>query len=133
MAVIPTIVISVLLFSLIESLLILPNHLSHSKSRKPARPNALTTAWGNLQGKVEGALSFVISRLYSPLLDFCLRWRYLSVAVSLSIILATCGLFIGGWIKFHFMPKVDADNAVAFVSMPQGTPAEITLRAARRL
>ena len=34
MAVIPTIVISVLLFSLIESLLILPNHLSHGKSRK---------------------------------------------------------------------------------------------------
>ncbi|MEC7923033.1 MAG: efflux RND transporter permease subunit, partial [Planctomycetota bacterium] len=101
MAVIPTIVISVLFFSLIESLLILPNHLSHGKNRKPARPNALTSAWGRVQGKVEDGLSFVISRLYSPLLDFCLRWRYLSVATSLAIILATCGLFMGGWIKFH--------------------------------
>ena len=133
MAVIPTIVISVLFFSLIESLLILPNHLSHGKNRKPSRPNALTSAWGRVQGKVEDGLSFVISRLYSPLLDFCLRWRYLSVAASLAIIFATCGLFMGGWIKFHFMPKVDADNAVAFVSMPQGTPAEITRRAALRL
>jgi multidrug efflux pump subunit AcrB len=133
MAVIPTIVISVLLFSLIESLLILPNHLSHGKSRKEPSGNALTSAWDAIQGKVEQGLAFVINRIYSPLLDACLRWRYLSVAASLAIILATCGLFMGGWIKFHFMPKVDADNAVAFVSMPQGTPAEITRRAARRL
>ena len=133
MAVIPTIVISVLLFSLIESLLILPNHLSHGKSGKKPSGNALTSAWDAIQGRVEQGLAFVINRIYSPLLDACLRWRYLSVAASLAIILATCGLFMGGWIKFHFMPKVDADNAVAFVSMPQGTPAEITRRAVRRL
>ncbi len=133
MAVIPTIVISVLLFSLIESLLILPNHLSHGRQKKKPRPNVLTSAWGAVQGTVERGLAFVIDRLYSPLLDFCLRWRYLSVAASLAIILATSGLFIGGWIQFHFMPKVDADNAVAFVSMPQGTPAEITSRAIRKL
>ena len=133
MAVIPTIVISVLIFSLIESLLILPNHLSHGRQKKKSSPNALTAAWGAVQGQVERGLSFVISRIYSPLLHACLRWRYLSVAASLAIILATTGLFMGGWIQFHFMPKVDADNAVAFVSMPQGTPAAITRRAVQRL
>jgi len=134
MAVIPTIVISVLIFSLIESLLILPNHLSHGRQKKKKRrANALTAAWSAVQGAVERGLAFVIDRFYSPLLDFCLRWRYLSVAASLAIILATSGLFMGGWIQFHFMPKVDADNAVAFVSMPQGTPAEITSRAIRKL
>ena len=133
MAVIPTIVISVLLFSLIESLLILPHHLSHGKSRKEPPSNILTSAWGAIQGRVEHGLAFVIDRIYSPLLNTCLRWRYVSVAASLAIILATCGLFMGGWIQFYFMPNVDADNAVAFIAMPPGTPAEITRLNVRRL
>jgi len=39
----------------------------------------------------------------------------------------------GGYLKFSFMPKVDADNMVALLTMPQGTPAEQTAKVLERV
>ncbi len=43
------------------------------------------------------------------------------------------GLTIGGWLRFTFFPAVDADNVVAYVTMPQGTPARVTAEAVATL
>ncbi len=122
MAVIPLIVIPVLLFSLVESLLILPNHLSHLKPRKKRRgwgPVASLRRFQDLFSK--GLLQF-IDRLYRPSLRQALRWRYLSAAVGIALLFLALGLVGGGWLRFSFLPDVEADNVVALLTMPQGTP-----------
>ena len=44
----------------------------------------------------------------------------------LALLLVTFGVFAGGWIRFNFLPPIEADNTAAFLTMPQGTPAEVT-------
>ena len=67
--VIPLIVIPCLFFSLVESLMILPAHLSHMSRRKGRGP------WRRFQGLFTSGLAWVTQRLYKPALEFGLRWR----------------------------------------------------------
>lgn len=130
MRVIPIIVISVLSFSLIESMFILPAHLSHLRTANRGRREGL---WARFQGGFANWLDRFIRGGYGPLLNSALRWRYLTVAFSLCALLLTLGLVRGGWIKFVFFPDVEADYVAAILTMPQGTPVEVTERAVRHL
>ena len=129
MRVIPLIVIPTLLFSLVESLLILPNHLSHLEhDGKQERQNPIARGWRRLQSAFTNGLRFVIERSYKPTLEWTLEWRYLTLAAMVAMLLVTFGVAGGGWIKFEFMPSVEADNTAAYLTMPQGTPAHETAR-----
>ena len=125
--VIPLIVIPCLLFSLVESLNILPAHLSHIPKRGPPGP------WRRFQGLFTSGLKVFIQRVYRPGLELSLRWRYLTTAIGLGTLIVTVGMVLGGWTNFHFFPSVEADFMVASVTMPQGTPAPVTSNAVRRL
>ncbi len=130
MRVIPLIVIPTLAFSLIESLLILPNHLSHLKQRRERRePRGVSRYWAKIQRSVAEGLEYVIERLYQPLLERALAWRYLTVAAMLALLAITAGTVAGGWLRFNFMPAIEANNIAGFLTMPQGTPATETARA----
>ena len=72
--IIPLIVVPCLLFSLIESLNILPAHLSHVPVRRRAGP------WRRFQQLFSGGLKWFISRVYRPGLEVGLRWRYATAA-----------------------------------------------------
>jgi multidrug efflux pump subunit AcrB len=123
---IPIVVIAVLLMSLVEALLILPAHLSGDG-------RLFNRIWGRflgplerVQARVQMGLQWVIRRPYRRSLDFALEWRYLTVAVALVFLFLSASLVAGGFLKFSLMPKVDADNMVALLTMPQGTPVEQT-------
>jgi multidrug efflux pump subunit AcrB len=133
MRVIPLIVIPTLIFSLIESLLVLPNHLSHMP-RKDARPRTWPGRhWQRLQDKVAELLDLTIVRVYRPTLERALEWRYLTLAGSLALLSITFALVGGGWIRFSFFPPIEADNAAALLTMPQGTPSSVTEEMVRRI
>lgn len=122
---IPLVVIAVLLTSLFEALFILPAHLSH----RPFRPRILRGFLGfveNIQSWVDAKLGEFINGPYRWTLEASLRWRYLSLAIASSTLLLMLGLVAGGHIKFSLMPKVDADNMIATLEMPQGMPADQT-------
>ncbi|MCP3964115.1 MAG: efflux RND transporter permease subunit [bacterium] len=122
---IPLIVISVLLFSLVEALLILPAHLKHLDTRpRPLVPLLAFTE--RLQRPTVRLLEWLIERTYRPMLNLALEWRYTTVAIALSILLLTVGLVAGGRIKFSFFPPVEADNLVAYLTLPQGTSVDKT-------
>lgn len=128
--VLPLVVIPTLLFSLVECLLILPAHLSHGKKNQ-YKPNKNQRF--HLSEFFENRLKFVIQRVYRPSLEFGLRWRYLTVATAITTLFLTSGLVGAGWIKFVFFPDVEADNVMAMLTMPLGTPVETTAQAVRRL
>ena len=117
---IPLVVIPCLLFSLIESLGILPAHLSHLKKR------GTPGVWGRFQGLFANGLKLFIRRVYQPTLEFGLRWRYLTAAVGIATLILTGGMVLGGWTSFHFFPSIEADVMAASITLPQGTPVSVT-------
>ena len=125
--VIPLIVIPCLLFSLIESLGILPAHLSHLKKR------GTPGVWGRFQGLFANGLKQFIRRVYQPTLEFGLRWRYLTAAVGVATLILTGGMVLGGWTSFHFFPSMEVDVMGASVTLPQGTPVSVTSAAVEKL
>ena len=125
--VIPLIVIPCLLFSLVESLVILPAHLAGMTKRRRHGP------WARLQGLFANGLTQFIHRVYKPGLELALRWRYLTAAVGVSTLVLTVGMVAGGWTNFHFFPSIEADFMAGSITMPQGSPASATSDAVRKL
>ena len=133
MRVIPLVVLPTLVFSLVESLLILPHHLSHLRRSKRLRKRGLSGLWNRFQDLISRQLKRFVKRVYEPLLSAAVEWRYLTAALGVSTLVLVVGLILGGRIKFNFFPPVEADNVMAFLTMPQGTPAEVTARAMRKV
>ena len=125
--IIPLVVIPCLLFSLVESLWILPAHLSHIPRRRRDGPLR------RLQQRFANGLKQFIQRVYRPALELGLQWRYLTAAIGVSTLILTGGMVLGGWTSFHFFPSIEADFMSASVTMPQGTPVSDTAEAVERL
>lgn len=127
--VLPTLVIVVLLISLIESLLILPAHLSHTMPRWLRTVLAPYLWLMKLVSKLEvpHRLEHHIEHGYVPILRRALRWRYFTIAVGVAILIFTAGV-VAGRVPFTFMPKVEGDLITAQLKMPVGTPIAATER-----
>jgi multidrug efflux pump subunit AcrB len=131
--VVPVIVISVIAFSLVESLLVLPTHLSRLYHEKETIRSGVLGWWPRFREKFSDSLTALIENYYRPHLEKALEWRYLTFAGGLALLVITIGFVSGGWIRFTFMPSVEADYVVALVEMPSGVSAEKTAEAVRRL
>ncbi len=130
---IPIIVILTLIFSLFEALLILPAHLSHLKKIREMPPQGWKGTWGRFQSKFNDLFKRFINRAYRPSLALGLKLRYVTLASFIAIFIITIGLVGGGFIKFTFFPRIDSNNVIAELTMPLGTPAEVTATAIQRL
>ncbi len=133
MRVIPLVVLPTLVFSLVESLLILPHHLSHLRRSERLRKRGLSGLWNRFQDLISRQLKRFVKRVYEPFLRVAVEWRYLTAALGVATLVMVVGLILGGRIKFNFFPPVEADNVMAFLTMPQGTSAEVTGRALQRV
>ena len=130
MYVIPVIVVSVLLMSLVEALYILPAHLSK-------KPGVATRIFSSYLGwplrlhdrtaeRVNAGMRWVIDHWYTPTVRAALANPLTSIALALTMMLSTLGWVVGGHIKFVFMPEIDSDWITIAVEMPQGTTADQT-------
>jgi multidrug efflux pump subunit AcrB len=125
--VIPFVVIPILAVSLIESLLILPAHLSFGRAT-----NSVGVMFGFIDRARKGftnRLDNFINGFYHRFLLRCIKHRYITLASAISIFFMAIGIVGGGIVKFEFMPRVDADFITASIDMPIGTPVEDTERA----
>ncbi|BCR06464.1 multidrug resistance protein [Desulfuromonas versatilis] len=118
-AAIPLVVITVFLISWLESLLILPSHLAHTGSRPSSRLGARLHGWQQAFAERFGRF---INRVYGPFLDRCLRWRALTVATGLALLLVVLGYALSGRIGMILMPRVESDRAVVTAVLPVGSP-----------
>ncbi len=120
---IPWVVAPVLLFSLVESKLVLPSHLKHMKiggsGWKPLRL---------LQDKVAGALDWFIHRLYHPSLKLTVRYRYGAIAFFIAMALIMLGYFAGGRFGYVPIPSMERSEVVASLDLPEHLPIETTRR-----
>jgi len=132
--VVPIVVISVLVISLVESLLILPAHLSHPMPwwlRIVLWPYLLLMR-GVAKLDMPHRLQHHVQHTYLPILQRALRWRYFTIATGVALLVGTMG-YVAGRIPFTFLPKVEGDLITAHLRMPVGTPASETERIANRI
>ncbi|HUT30512.1 MAG TPA: efflux RND transporter permease subunit [Sedimentisphaerales bacterium] len=130
MRVIPVVVISVLMVSLVEALLILPAHLAGKGNFWKLAPFRLVD---KIQGWTERRLEGFISNRFTNWVTRSVKYRYVTVAIALAIFLVTIGWITGGYIKIVFFDPVEADNMVATLVMPLGTPVDRTQQVVRRI
>lgn len=121
---IPLIVIPVLLFSIIESKFVLPSHMSHLNFHSKKRPNV----FARMQHKVADGFEWVVLKLYRPALAFCLSFRYAILAAFIGVAMVVFSVVSAGHVRFIFFPRVQSEIATVSLSMPEGTPFEVTQR-----
>ncbi|RLT94013.1 MAG: efflux RND transporter permease subunit [Ketobacter sp.] len=120
MKVIPIVVICTLIFSLIESLLVLPSHVSGISSDEFDRFPVI----GFIQKKFSVGLEKFVDNIYSPFLELCLRWRYTTLFGFIAVLIVALSLMASGWLKVVFFSTIEADTASATISFAQNTTPE---------
>ena len=126
--VIPLVVVPCLLFSLLESLGILPAHLAHAHRRGAAG----SRSWFRFQRRIADGLVWVARSVYEPLLEVALRWRYVTAAIGIATLMLSGALVPSGRLTVRFFPSVESEFIAAVVTMPLGTPIEATLQAVEK-
>ncbi|HEA26193.1 MAG TPA: efflux RND transporter permease subunit [Ectothiorhodospiraceae bacterium] len=121
---IPIVVIPIFLFSLIESKLVLPAHLKHIRLRSEKSSNRLE----RFQQRFADGFEHAIIKYYRPLLERVLNYRLLTLVSFFAILLIMISLIMNGWSRFTFFPRVQSEVARASLTMPTGTPFEVTDR-----
>lgn len=126
---IPLVVLVVFLISLVEALFVLPAHLGH---QKPLRGRIATMIVG-WQEAISLAIRSLIHQVFTPSLIFCLRYRYITVALGLTLLMIT-----GAWIKSGRMgmtmfPRIESDRAYARFTLPAGVSLEKTSEVRQKL
>jgi multidrug efflux pump subunit AcrB len=128
--VMPIVVVSVLGISLVEALLILPAHLS---SKTSWNKFILVRFTNKINQGTHKVLTWFIYGPFAKFVERAVRWRYVTLAAGIAIFLITIGFIAGGYIKFVFFDTVEADNMIATLRMPQGTPVEQTKEIIERM
>ncbi|MBA2880856.1 multidrug efflux pump subunit AcrB [Desulfosalsimonas propionicica] len=114
----PTVVIIVLAVSLFEAMFILPAHLAHSGTGGQTGPGARLHA---LQQRFASGFNRFVDRWYRGLLEFCLRYRYITLSAALTLLVVVGGYAYSGHMGMIMMPEVSADEIEAGVTLPVDT------------
>ncbi len=118
---IPFVVIAVFAVSLIESLFILPAHLSHQSRRPLFFPLNHLERW---QERFSRAFEKFIKQSYGAFLSTLLYYRYAVIAFGLALLLITVGYVKSGRMGMVMFPKVESDYAFCEAFLPYGTPSK---------
>lgn len=114
------VVIATLSVSLIESLILLPAHLAHSKAlHGKEKKNALE----RLNDRIFDVMK---NKNYVPVLNFVMKYRTFAAMIPIAMFIITIGAFKGGIIKATFFPFIERDYIEVPLLMPSGTREYIT-------
>jgi len=118
-----SVVVLCLIFSLIESKLILPAHLVKMKIKEfnPKNPLDRLRRW------VDTKLKGFIENSYRPTLALCLEYRYAVLMFFISLMLLSAGLFSGGFVRFIGQPKIPHDFPRVSIEMNVDASEKATL------
>jgi len=120
-----------LVFSLVESKLILPAHLVHMKVKHYEKDTH--NFFVRFQRFFSEGLHHFVDDFYAPLLEKALKRRYLTLSIFVSALILSIGLLMGGLLRFVFFPDIAADFLQVSIEMNEGTPPASTHEALRRI
>jgi multidrug efflux pump subunit AcrB len=114
-----------LLFSLAESLLILPSHLSHMKADQPSRFVLLIKLERTRQA-FSSAMERFAAGTYRSVLNKFLKRKGSTVLAFIMLFALSLSMFNAGWLKTSFFPRVPQAFIYLQVSFPEGSPYRYT-------
>ena len=120
---IPVVVIPVLLFSLIESKFVLPAHLKYIKLR---HQKGEPSKFDKFQQRFADGFEHAILKYYQPILNLALRHKLATVSLFVGIFLIILTMITSGWTKFIFFPRIPSETVRVNLTLPTGTPFEVT-------
>ena len=120
---IPTVVISVLLLSLIESFFVLPAHLGHMRE---GNSSTLLNILNMPREWVSKKLNRFVEGPFSRVLTKAVRFRYVSFTIAIAMFFVAIGIVGGGILPFSFFPKVESDRISISAKLPYGSSIEQT-------
>ncbi len=112
------VVVLCLLFSLVESKLILPAHLAGMSAENHNPHNPLT----RLRSWVDKNLKNIIENHYKPFLEKALHYRYTVLAVFVAMVILMVGTFASGAIRMIGFPKIPHDWSNVILEMNPDAP-----------
>jgi multidrug efflux pump subunit AcrB len=131
------VVILCLLFSLVESKLILPAHLAHANikpideddlfnpQRVIGRFERIPRFFQKIQRRTQHGLHALIHNWYQPVLEKSLRNRGLTFAVFAAILILTFGVMKSGLVRVVLFPEVPSDFIQVQMQMQNGTAPSV--------
>ena len=129
----PVIVIAMLLVSLVESLFVLPNHLSHLPGPEWEPTTALDRFFARIQNRVDVLLNRFVEGPLDRGLRFATDQPLVTMAGVLGLLVLSISLIPAGIIPTNFAGVVEGDFATATLEMPDGTTAQRTYEVAQEL
>ncbi|MCB9177993.1 MAG: efflux RND transporter permease subunit [Flavobacteriales bacterium] len=112
------VVISTLLFSLIEAAFLLPAHVAHSKGLSRGRKNRVEAFMDRVMGNLR-------DRRYGPFFDRIMRHKTLTVGIAFFLLALTIGSVGAGVIRTTFFPVIERDDIAVELEMVTGTRESI--------
>ncbi len=128
--VIPAVVLTIFFISLIEALFILPSHLGHQKEIKN---RGLRGSLHHFQQRFSRWFTAVVKNYYGPLLDWTLRYRYITIACGVFILTLVMALVISGRMGMSMFPDIESDYAVVSAELPYGSAVAKTRQVQQKL
>jgi multidrug efflux pump subunit AcrB len=125
----PVVIIPVLLFSLIESKFVLPAHLKFIKYRDESK----LTGFSKFQQNFADGFERAIIKYYQPVLKKALNNKGTTVSMFVGAFILVVSLILSGWTKFVFFPRIPSETISMTLTMPTGTPFEITDKFIRKI
>ena len=126
------VVILTLVISLVEALIILPAHLAHSKALSKQRKEPKTLiAKSFAQLRVinefgDRMMQYMRDKIYTPVFEFTLKNRLVTMSVFLAALFLTVGSIGGGVVRTSFFPSIASDRVQVTLIMPNGTNEKTT-------
>ncbi|MEN8213048.1 MAG: efflux RND transporter permease subunit [Pseudomonadota bacterium] len=127
--VIPVVLISVLVVSLLEAFLILPHHLEHALKGHERENERLS----GFRRRFDDGVEWLRHEALGRVVDSVITWRYLFLGVVVALFLVSIGMLAGGHLKRIAFPDIDGDSIEARLLMPQGTPLWRTEQSVARI
>jgi len=113
-------VVLCLIFSIVESQLILPSHLAHRSNSK--RKSGFGKRWEAFQDRIAGSLEYFSQTHYRRWIEWGIDNRYTTLAIAFAMMIVMAGMMASGRVVFQFFPSVSGNNVVARIVMPEGYP-----------
>ena len=131
------VVILCLIFSLIESKLILPAHLAHAKiepideedlfnpQREIGQLERVPRFFMKIQRHVQHGMHKVIDDWYEPALETALQNRGLTFSIFAAVLIVTIGVMNSGLARIVLFPEIPSDFIQVEMKMQNGTAPEV--------
>ena len=119
--------------SVVETMVILPSHMSHTiHGMRERRAHGLARHWGRFENWREDVFVPRVQAFYLRVCRYCVEHRYIATSATIGVLIASLGLVAGGQLPFVFLPAEDTETVIVDIRLPIGSTQSATAEVVKR-